>query len=381
MEQNGILVMNVGSTSCKIKYFTLPDLHERIGMKFERLGGAAPAECTVICGGKKEKRTDGKIRTYKDAIDYFLGSIDRERVVAVGFKTVLSTLIAGVGELTEEVVQDMRALGAVCPAHNLPYADAVEQCREALPKSRMIGSFETGFHQTIELHRRIYGLPYDWLVRYGIQKNGFHGASHEYAARFAQSKGCARAICCHLGGSSSVCAVLNGKSFDISFGFSPQSGVMQLYRAGDTDCAIIPWLRRCGLTEEEINEGFAKKGGMRGISGVEGDLRDILADGSERAELAVKAYAHSVVRYIGAFYAELQGLDCITFSGGIGENSAKIRGMICSQISHFGVSLDEERNLRAEQVISSDSSPVRVFILPADEESIVAEKVARFIGA
>ena len=156
---------------------------------------------------------------------------------------------------------------------------------------------------------------------------------------------------------------------------------MQLYRAGDTDCAIIPWLRRCGLTEEEINEGFAKKGGMRGISGVEGDLRDILADRSERAELAVKAYADSVVRYIGAFYAELQGLDCITFSGGIGENSAKIRSMICSQISHFGVSLDEERNLRAEQVISSDSSPVQVFILPADEESIVAEKVARFIGA
>lgn len=379
MRERSVLIMNVGSTSCKIKQYLLPGLRECISMRFAGIGGEKPCEYVVKENGKSQSGQEASVRTYGDAIRFFLGRANVRGVAAVGFKTVLSMRAEGVAELTDEIIADMRALSGVCPAHNPPYADAIEQCRAAMPQVPMIGSFETGFHRTIPLHNRIYGLPYEWYEKYGVRKNGFHGASHEYASSYAVSRGYQKVICCHLGGSSSVCAVSDGKSLDISFGFSPQSGVMQLYRAGDTDCAIVPWLRQCGLTQSEIEKGFSVNGGLRGIAGINGDMRDLLADESPRARLAVDAYVASVVRYIGAFYAELGGLDAITFSGGIGENSPSIREKIVRAVAHLGANLDEKKNAENAEVISTDYSPVKVFVVPADEERIVAQKVVSFL--
>lgn len=378
-QQRGILVMNVGSTSCKMKFFVLPELAEVFSLRFECLGAEEGATCTLFEGGGRQEVPCRGVNTYRDAVGFLLRRVDASCIAAVGFKTVLSSRERTVAMLTDELVADMRSLAIVCPAHNPPYADAVEQCRSALPGVPLVGCFETNFHRTIPLCNRIYGLPYEWAEKYGVQKNGFHGASHEYASSVAAARGCDKVICCHLGGSSSVCAVSGGTSLDVSFGFSPQSGVIQLYRAGDTDNAIVPWLRQCGLSEEEIEKGFSVNGGLRGIAGIRGDMREILADGSARSRLAVDAYVASIVRYVGAFYAELGGLDALTFSGGIGENAPFIRRRVCEAVRHFGIRIDAAKNEENAQDITAESSAVRVFVVPADEELVVAAKTAAFL--
>ena len=215
---------------------------------------------------------------------------------------------------------------SVAPAHNSCYLEAIAAFRALLPGVRQVGVFETAFHQTIPLARCLYPIPYEWYERYGIMKMGYHGASHGYIAR--KLSGYRRVISCHLGGSGSICAILDGKSVDKSFGFSLQAGIPHASRTGDMDVYVIPFLLNQGLSLEEIFEGLGKNGGLRGISGTSGDMRDIEAaiqSGSDRAALAIDVMAESILRYIGAYIVELGGLDALAFTGGIGENSAHLR--------------------------------------------------------
>ena len=280
------------------------------------------------------------------------------------------------------MIAAMEEYVSVAPAHNPPYIEAIKKFKEILPGRLLVGVFETAFHTTIPLERKMYAIPYEWYEKYGIQRLGFHGASHGYISRQVKKRvgGKFKLISCHLGGSGSLCAIEDGKSVDTSFGFSLQTGIPHANRAGDLDAYIIPFLLGQGLSMDEILKGIDKTGGLLGVSGISNDLRDIeeaAQGGNERARLAIDVFCESIVKYIGAFYAVLGGLDYLVFTGGIGENSSVIRHKICNRLTHLGVELDEAANTQGskDRIISSNYSRVKVSIIPTNEEVGIAQDI------
>ena len=390
-----VLAANVGSTSLKFKLFEMPEEAALCEAKIERVGSrdkAIFAYGSLVTG--KHYRLEGQcIPDYTTGIRMFLealvsgeygviksvGEIDR-----IGFKTVLSKGFYGVHELTDAVMDGMRDYLCIAPVHNAAYLEAIGQFNNLLPDVPKIGVFETAFHTTIPIERRIYGVPYEWYEKYGLMRMGYHGASHGYIAQESCAYGKAgRVITCHLGGSCSVCAIQDGRSVDTSFGFSLQSGLIHANRTGDADPYMIPFLKSEGLSAEEIEDGLSKHGGLLGISGVSNDMRDLQSaaeSGNERARLAVDAFVSGIIKQIGAFYAELGGLDQLVFTGGIGEHSAFVRNAVCSQLRHLGIELDEEKNSASESVgvVSAAGSAVLVTVVPANEELGVARETAAY---
>lgn len=390
-----VLAANVGSTSLKFKLFEMPEETALCEAKIERVGSrdkAIFAYGSLVTG--KHYRLEGQcIPDYTTGIRMFLealvsgeygviksvGEIDR-----IGFKTVLSKGFYGVHELTDAVMDGMRDYLFIAPVHNAAYLEAIGQFNNLLPDVPKIGVFETAFYTTIPIERRIYGVPYEWYEKYGLMRMGYHGASHGYIAQESCAYGKAgRVISCHLGGSCSVCAIQDGRSVDTSFGFSLQSGLIHANRTGDADPYMIPFLQSEGLSAEEIEDGLSKHGGLLGISGVSNDMRDLQSaaeSGNERARLAVDAFVSGIIKQIGAFYAELGGLDQLVFTGGIGEHSAFVRNAVCSQLRHLGIELDEEKNSASESVgvVSAAGSAVLVTVVPANEELGVARETAAY---
>lgn len=386
-----LLVCNAGSTSLKFKLFDMPGEQVLCTGNVERVGSgnAALRYCNCLTGARLLLEGQN-IPTYSRGIQWFLdcllsparGVLDEiAQIARVGFKTVLAKGFYGIHELTDEVLAAMEEYLVAAPAHNGPYLEAIRQFRGILPQAKLIGAFETAFHTTIPPERRLYGVPYEWYERYGVQRMGYHGASHSYVADTVaeRSGGTGRLISCHLGGSGSVCAIENGKSVDNSFGFSLQTGLIHANRTGDADAYLFPYLLSRGLTAEEIIRGMDKRGGLLGISGVSNDLRDIQAAaeaGNGRARLAIDAYCNGIVKYIGAYYAELGGLDHLAFTGGIGENAGTVRADVCARLLHLGIELDQAQEARASdiRIISSEKSRVTVWVIPANEELGVARK-------
>ena len=390
-----VLAANVGSTSLKFKLFEMPEETALCEAKIERVGSrdkAIFAYGSLVAG--KHYRLEGQcIQDYTTGIRMFLdalvsgeygviksvGEIDR-----IGFKTVLSKGFYGVHELTDEVMDGMRQYLFIAPVHNAAYLEAIGQFDSLLPDVPKIGVFETAFHTTIPTERRIYGVPYEWYEKYGLMRMGYHGASHGYIAQESRAYGKAgRVISCHLGGSCSVCAIEDGRSVDTSFGFSLQSGLIHANRTGDADPYMILFLQSEGLSAEEIEDGLSKHGGLLGISGVSNDMRDLQSaaeSGNERARLAVDAFVSGIIKQVGAFYAELGGLDQLVFTGGIGEHSAFVRNAVCSQLRHLGIELDEEKNSSSAPVgvISAAGSEILVTVIPANEELGVARETAAY---
>ena len=387
-----ILVCNVGSTSLKYKLFDMPAAEVLAEGKTERVGRSdAIFSYRNRRNGFAEKLEGISVPGYAEGVRLFLryllgeesGALkSMDELEAVGFKTVLAKGYYGVHELTEEVLAAMEAYVPVAPAHNPPYIEAIRVFRSLLPDKRMVGCFETAFHTSIPLARRLYALPYEWYERYGICRLGYHGASHGYIARQIRARAGERfkLISCHMGGSGSICAIEDGKSVDTSFGFSLQTGIPHANRAGDLDAYVIPFLLSQGLSMPEILEGIGKKGGLLGISGLSNDLRDIEAaarEGNARAALAIDAFCEAVIKYIGAFTAELGGMDYLVFTGGIGENSVLVREKVCSRLACLGVQFDAaaNRGLQGEGTISAPGSPVTVLVLPTNEELGIARTI------
>lgn len=387
-----ILICNAGSTSLKFKLYDMPAEEVLASGGVERVGSTDDAiyKYDNASRGVSLREEKQSVPDYETGIRRFLSDLtDAERgaigsvadIDRVGFKTVLSRGYYGVHELTEPVLQGMRDMYAAAPAHNGPYLAAIEALRAVLPEAMFVGAFETDFHRTIPLDRCVYGVPYEWMEKYGVRRMGYHGASHSYVASLLNEwEGKKyRAISCHLGGSGSICAIENGESRDSSFGFTLQTGLIHNNRVGAMDADIIHYLRAQGLSDEEIEHGMTKNGGLKGISGVSGDLRYVLEAaeaGNERAKLAVDVYVTGIIRYIGAFAAELGGLDCLAFTGGIGENSAVIRKMVCERLEYMGVRLSARRNTKekGDRSISKKHSKVRVYVIAANEELGVARK-------
>src|SRR5688572_19160392 len=368
-----VLVANLGSTSFKFKLLDMSENGREVARGgYERIG-----------------QPDSPYRTHGDVIDVILKDLP-QRPAAVGFKAVHGGPISGAVRVTDEVIATMEQFADVAPAHNPPYIAAMRAFREKLPDVPQVAAFETAFHQTIPASRYVYAIPHEWTEKLGIRRYGFHGASHRYiATRVPELVGrdkSRRIISCHLGGSSSITAIENGKSVATSMGMTPQTGLPQNNRVGDLDTFALQRLLKTGLSVDDVLRKLGKESGLLGISGVSNDMRDIenaAAEGNERAKLALDAYVESCRHYIGAYLVALGGCDVLAFTGGIGENGSAIREAICHDLAWAGIVLDPNKNgaRGREERISSVESDADVWIIPTNEELIVARQTIAVLNA
>ena len=392
-----ILVANLGSTSFKYRLFDLSDPAEPVLARgaIERIG--SPSAKVVIKSPRGERELTGRIADHGEAVQLCLDQLtdpeigvlhDPGEVSAIGFKAVHARNLTGVHLVDENVLAAMEAFADVAPAHNPPYTKAMRMLRQRFPQLPLVAAFETGFHRTIPEASQRYAIPDEWATKLGVRRWGFHGASHRYiAGRMPELLGRTdiKIISCHLGGSSSLCAIRNGQSIACSLGMSPQSGLPHNNRVGEFDVFALPvLLRETGKSLDEILYILANESGLEGMSGAGRDLRDIEAAasaGDPRAELAINVFTGSVRHYLGAYMLELNGVDAIVFTGGIGENSSRIRSGVCRDLDWFGIELDPVSNAAGpvERSVSPPGSRVQVWTVPTNEEIVVARQAKHIL--
>ncbi len=374
------LIPNIGSTSFKYRVLQMPEEAVLAEGRVERIGqpgGECPDYPAAI--GKCLAGIAGPGKALKN-----LSEID-----AVGFKVVHAGPLSQPQLIGDELLAAMEEFTFLAPAHNPAYIAAIKAFRQELPGVPLVAVIETGPYRFMNEAATTYAVPYEWRRDFGIRRYGFHGASHRAASERAlalMGRTKLRHISCHLGGSSSVAAFRDGLPVGTSMGASPQSGLPQNNRVGDIDAfAVLHMMKKLRVDADEMAAILGSRSGLAGISGTSGDLRDLneaAAEGDERARLALDVYVRAIRHYLGALMVELGGIDVITFSGGIGENSAEIRGAVLKDLSGFGVELDEERNraIKGEGAISADGSTVKVLVVPANEEMIVARETAAVVS-
>jgi len=414
-----ILIANPGSTSLKFKLFEFPDANAPTPRtlatgKVERIGsGSSPFQFRFGDGAGEVTRTgslegadyrgalqavlDGLLSTESGPV---LASLDD--LGAVGFKAVHAGPLGrgpGATRLSDEVVTAMERYTLLAPAHNGPYLTVIRIFQEIAPRVPLAALFEPAFHVTVPEERTTYGLPLDWRDKWGVRRYGFHGASHHYIANRVpellglngKDAGELRLISCHLGGSSSLCAIRGGRSVDTTFGFSAQTGIIHSTRCETVDPFVVLFaMKEMGLSPGEISRVLCEESGLKGLSGTSGDFRDLWAqaegddpDASRRARLALDVFTYQVRREIASMAASTEGVDVICFTGGIGENGVRERAAICSGLGWMGVVLDVEANAGArasEQCISDPSSAVSVWTCPTNEELIVAREIVALLS-
>ncbi len=386
-----ILVANLGSTSFKYRLYDLGDPGEPLLARgaVERIGSEAAK--VVVHSPRGNTEWVGPVPDHATAVQMCLDQLtspetgviaSAAEVSAIGFKAVHARGITGVHRVDSKVLDAMDAYAGVAPAHNPPYVKAMRMLLSAFPGMPLVAAFETGFHETIPEAGRIYAIPDEWTNKHGIKKWAFHGASHRYiAGRMSELLGRddAKIISCHLGGSASICAIKGGKSSAASMGMSPQTGLPQNNRVGDFDVFALPaLLRETGLSLDEILSVLSNRSGLLGICGLN-DLRDIEAAsdaGDPKASLALELFITSTRHYLGAYLLELGGADAIVFTGGIGENSLRIREGVCRDLGWFGIEMDPVKNVAGEgdRLLSSPASRVQIWAVATNEEIIVARQ-------
>lgn len=395
-----VLVINCGSSSLKYQLIDMDTENALATGLVERIGleGANLAQ-------KSESRGKYEIvepmKDHKDAIKLVLGALIDEkygviksldeinaighRVVHGGEKYAESALV------TDEVMKDLEECAKLAPLHNPANIIGINACKALMPNIPMVVVFDTAFHQTMPEKAFVYALPYELYEKEHIRKYGFHGTSHKYvSAKIAEAMGKniedLKIITCHLGNGSSIAAIKNGKCIDTTMGFTPLEGLVMGTRCGNIDPAVVTYLiDELGYTSKEVNTLMNKKSGILGVSGVSSDFRDVEAaadKGSKEAQIALDLFRNSVKKYIGSYIAEMNGCDVIVFTAGVGENSIIERGAICRDLEFLGIELDEERNnIRAKVAeISKESSRIKLFVVPTNEELMIAQDTVSIIS-
>jgi len=386
-----VLVANLGSTSFKYRLFDMTDERLLARGGVERIG-SQESNAFVEANGQREEAVIA-IPDHAAAVRLCLQQLvdpkrrclkDNSELAAIGFKAVHARGITDVQRVNEHVLEAMEAYADVAPAHNPPYVAAMRLLGRELPEIPLIAAFETAFHKDRPVAQQLYAAPLEWHTKHQIQRWGFHGASHRYiAGRSAELLGRSdlKIISCHLGGSSSLCAIREGVSEACSMGMSPQSGLPQNNRVGDFDVFALPAVMRAtGKTLEQILDDLANRSGLFGLSGYN-DLRDIEADDSPRSRQAIDVFVASIRHYLGAYLLLLNGADAIVFTGGMGENSKRLRAAVCADLDWFGIRLDPLKNdsARGEMAIHSAASRVQLWIMPTNEELVVARQVREYM--
>lgn len=391
------MAINAGSSSLKFQLFEMPfeqvitkGLVERIGLK----------NSTFTLSVKGEKITETLvIPNHEVAVELLLEKLIHHRIInsfeeleGVGHRVVHGGEVFSDSVLiTEEVIEEIEKLSDLAPLHNPANITGIRAFRRKLGDVPAVAVFDTAFHQTMEPSSYLYSLPFEYYEKYGIRKYGFHGTSHKYVSeRAAEMIGRPieqlRLISCHLGNGASITAIKGGKSIDTSMGFTPLAGVTMGTRSGNIDPALIPYImEKTGTTADEVLDVLNKKSGILALSGFSSDLRDIEAEadkGNERAGLALEVFAGRIHKYIGSYSARMGGVDGIIFTAGIGENSQTIRGRILDGLEFMGVYWDKDlnRTMGEETFINTPFSPVKIMIIPTNEEIMIVRDTVKIIS-
>ena len=394
------LVINCGSSSLKYQFIDMKDesvlakglverigiegsvlKHEKIGMEKQTITADMPnhevALKLVMDALINDKH--GVIKDFKeiDAVGH--------RVVHGGEDFANSVLI------DDKVMKSIEDCIDLAPLHNPPNIIGIKACQKLLPGVKMVAVFDTAFHQTMPDYAYMYAIPYEYYEKYKIRRYGFHGTSHRFVSKRASElmgkkiDQC-NIITCHLGNGASVAAIKNGKTIDTSMGFTPLEGLIMGTRSGDIDPAVIPFLsEKEKMSIKEIDTLLNKKSGVLGVSGVSSDFRDIEGEaqkGNDRARLALDMFHTRVKKYIGAYMAELEGVDAIVFTAGLGENSAESREEICKGLESLGIEIDVDANkVRGkEQLISKKDSKIKIYVIPTNEELVIARDTLEIVS-
>ncbi len=396
-----ILVLNCGSSSVKYKLINTQSTQTLAEGAIEKIGlDGANLKFKLADGSKKVITSD--IPNHNVAIEKILHNlIDAEYGCIASFDEINAVghrLVHG-GEkfnssvlITSEVIDKVKECYPLAPLHNPVNIAGVEAIQQILPNVKQVGVFDTAFHQTMPAKAYMYALPYNYYTDYGVRKYGFHGTSHRYVSRrsceflgldFESQK----IITCHIGNGGSITAIANGKSVDTSMGLTPVDGIIMGTRSGSIDPGVFTFLmERNGLTADDVQRIINKESGMKGISGISSDMRDIdaaIAEGDERAILAEDMYIYSITKFIGSYAAVLGGVDVIAFTGGVGENQRDIRRKICESFKFMGLEFDAEQNAKTqgiEATISAPESKVKVVVIPTDEELVIAKDTEAIVS-
>ncbi|WP_409302166.1 acetate kinase [Peribacillus sp. SCS-155] len=389
-----IIAINAGSSSLKFQLFEMPSeevitkgLVERIGLN--------DAIFTISVNGEKITETTD-IPNHDIAVRLLLEKLTKHNIIksydeidGIGHRVVHGgEVFSDSALINDEVISQIEALSDLAPLHNPANLTGIMAFRQILPEVPSVAVFDTAFHQTMPGSSYLYSLPYEYYEKYGIRKYGFHGTSHKYVSqRAAEMLGRPleqlRLLSCHLGNGASIAAIEGGKSIDTSMGFTPLAGVTMGTRSGNIDPALIPYImEKTGKTADEVLDVLNKESGMLAISGFSSDLRDIQVEannGNKRAELALEVFAGRIHKYIGSYAARMSGVDAIIFTAGIGENSESIRARVLHGLEFMGVYWDPALNrTRGEEAfISYPHSPVKVMVIPTNEEVMIARDVIR----
>ncbi|MBN2765885.1 MAG: acetate kinase [Paludibacteraceae bacterium] len=395
-----ILVLNCGSSSVKYKLLDMNSNEELGSGGVEKIGMKGSFLKHVRKDGQKVI-LKGEILEHQTAVEYILGVLTSqkhgaveslEEINAVGHRVVhggekfnSSVLI------TDEVIQKIVECIDIAPLHNPPNLAGINAINELLPNVPQVAVFDTAFHQTMPEHAYMYGIPYSLYTKYGIRRYGFHGTSHRYVSRRAcdflgLDYSNTKMITAHIGNGASVTAIENGKSIDTSMGFTPIEGLMMGTRSGDVDLGVVTFLMEKEMIgAASVSTLFNKHSGVLGVSGLSSDMRDIenaVANGDERATLALEMYEYRIKKYIGSYVAALNGVDVIVFTGGVGENQTGTRIKVCKGLEFMGVKVDPELNkIRGkEMIISTPDSSVKVVVIPTDEEFMIASDTLEIVN-
>lgn len=389
-----IMSINAGSSSLKFSLFNMDTKEVLLSGLFERIG--IEGSCYTLEYGEYKIKNEALMETHLDAVKILMDKLlelkivnSLEEIDGIGHRIVHGGAIYKESVVvTDKVLDDIIALSDLAPLHNPAHAMCIKAFREVLPDTPMVVVFDTAFHQTIEKDRFLYPVPYNWYTDYQVRKYGAHGTSHRYVAKKLQEelgRDDLNIISCHLGNGGSITAISCGKCVDTSMGFTPHAGIMMGTRSGDIDVSIVPYvMEKEGKSAGEIMNDLNKKSGFLGISGVSSDSRDIedgIKEGNERCILAQKMFVNSVIKYIAQYYVLLGHVDVIAFTAGIGEKSISTRSDIIERLAPLGIEIDpEENNVRGKfKKISSKKSSVDIYVVPTNEELMIAEDTLNLI--
>ena len=397
-----ILVLNSGSSSLKYQVIDMETEKTLAQGNFERIGQPRSFVTHKVNGVKHKFEREAK--NHEQAISFVLNRLTNkhygvleslDELVAIGHRVVHG------GEkfskpvlITDEVIEEIKECSSLAPLHNPAAVLGMEACRKIVPDMKMVAVFDTAFHQTLPKERYIYPIPYEYYEKYGVRKYGFHGTSHQYVAgrvtdilkEDKKDIKDLKIVNCHLGQGGSVCAIRNGKSVETTMGLTPLGGIVMATRSGDLDPSVITYImNKMKFTPEQMENVLNKESGVYGVSRVSMDFRDIEAEanaGGKHAKLALKIFHNTVASYITKCIVAMGGIDVLTFTAGVGEKGQDSRKAICENLKIFGIELDEGKNQEAKGVeakISSDNSKVLVYVIPTNEELMIAKETMKLL--
>ena len=393
-----ILVVNCGSSSLKYQLINMETEEVLASGKYERIGEKEAFITHKVNGQKIQIKNPAYNHT--EAIEFTLKQLvnpeykvidSLDEIEAIGHRLVHGgEKISESVVINDEVISVLKECTDLAPLHNPASILGIEACKKVMPEKPMVGVFDTAFHQTIPQEKYIYPIPYEYYEKYKVRKYGFHGTSHMYVSqRLAEIENKdikdLKIVTCHLGQGSSICAVKNGKSIDTSMGLSPLGGIPMVTRSGDMDPSVLTYImKKDNLTADEMESILNKKSGVSGISGLAPDFRIIeqaANEGNERAQIAMSSFKYAIASYIAKYAVAMNGIDYIIFTGGVGENQILIRKGICEQLTFMGVEIDVDlNNMRGEEkLISKADSKVKVYVIPTNEELMIAKETKRLI--